>query len=131
MCLCNEVQWTSLREVWRVESAFDHSRINSQNGEDDAGEENQRQLVDILHADKHHQSHEGENDASIHTHVVEHCSFSFGAVQAFHAKYSRVWSYVDLQHRKEWKSLKITDRVHFKNVIIGNICIFALDTQKA
>lgn len=97
----------SLREVWRVEGAFDHSSINSQNGEDDTGEENQRQLVHILHTNKHHQRHEGENDAAIHTHVVQHCSFGFRAVQTFDLKYGCVWSYVDL-HRK--KVSKMTDQ---------------------
>lgn len=43
------------REDWGVDGGLDDSSIDSQDGENDTGQEDQRQLIDIFDTHKHHQ----------------------------------------------------------------------------
>lgn len=62
-----------LREIRRFEGRDQRSRVDGHDGDDDAGQEDGRQLVDIFNAHKNQQGHQKEADGAVNTHVVQHC----------------------------------------------------------
>lgn len=54
-----------------VESGGERSDVDGNDGDDDTGQEDGGQLVDILHTDKDEQGHEEETDAAVDPHVVQ------------------------------------------------------------
>lgn len=78
----------------RVKGRHQRSDVDGQDGDDDAGQKDGGQLVDILHSDEDEQTHEQEADGAVDTHVVQHgCPF---AVWAFGGKDGRFGSHVHL-----------------------------------
>lgn len=75
-----------LREEGRVNRGLDDSRIDGEDGEDDTGQKDEGELVDVFHADEHHEGHEGEDDGAVHAHVVQQRCLSLRALQALHLK---------------------------------------------
>ena len=98
-CIYSVVGCLCLREVGRIDRGLDDAGVDGQDGEDDAGQEHQGQLVDVLDADKHHRGHGGQQDGAVHAHVVEQGSLRFGSFQAFQGKDGRFGIYVDLKYR--------------------------------
>lgn len=88
------------REDRGVKGGLDDSSINSQDGEDDTGQEDQCQLVYILDPHKHHQSHEAQNNGPVHPHVVEESCLCLRPLQALDLKNGRLRNDVYL---REWK----------------------------
>lgn len=88
-----------LREYGRVDGGLDDAGVDSQDGENDAGQKHQCQLVDILDADEHHRSHGGQQDGPVHTHVVQQGSLCLGTFQALQGKDGCFGRYVDLKDR--------------------------------
>lgn len=60
-----------LREVWRLKNGLDDSGVNGQDRQNDAGQEDKRQLVDVLHANKDDHRHQCQAARAVNTHVVE------------------------------------------------------------
>lgn len=89
-----------LREVGRLNPRLDDAGIDGQDGENDAGQEDQSQLIDVFDADKHHGGHGGEQDGAVHAHVVEQSRFRLCAFQALQGENGRLGYNVDLnEHR--------------------------------
>lgn len=66
-----------LREMWRFEGGDQRSDIDGNDGDDDAGQEDGGQFVDVLHAHKDQQGHQEETDGAVDPHVVQHgCPFA-------------------------------------------------------
>lgn len=86
-----------VREVRRLDGGLDDSSIDSQDGENDAGQKHQSQLVDILYANKHHCGHGGQQDGPVHAHVVKQGSLRFGTFQALQGEDGCFGNYVDLK----------------------------------
>lgn len=86
-----------LREVGGVDGGLDDAGVDGQDGEDDAGQKHQGQLVDVLDADKHHRCHGGQQDGAVHAHVVKQGSLRLSTFQPFQGKDGRFGSYVDLK----------------------------------
>lgn len=86
-----------LRKVWRVDCGLDDPGVHGQDGEDDTGQKHQGQLVDVLHANKHHCGHGDQEDGPVHTHVVKQGSLRLGAFQSLQGKDGRFGSYVYLK----------------------------------
>lgn len=63
-------QLRHLREIGRLNAGLDDSSVDGQNGEDDAGQKHQGQLVHILDANKYDSGHGGQQDGPIHAHVI-------------------------------------------------------------
>lgn len=89
-----------LREDRRVDGSLDDSSINSQDGEDDTGQEDQCQLVDIFDAHKHHHCHEAQDNGTIHPHVVEESRLSLRPLQALNLENGCLRNDINL---KVWK----------------------------
>lgn len=69
------------RKLWRLEGGDQCTHINGNNGDDDTGQENGCQLVDVLDANKDQQGHEEEADGAVNPHIVQHgCPFAFRVV---------------------------------------------------
>lgn len=84
-----------LREIRWFEGRDQRSRVDGHDGDDDAGQEDGRQLVDIFNAHKHQQGHQQEADGAVNTHVVQHCRpFAFWV---FCLENGRLWSDVHLE----------------------------------
>lgn len=95
-CLCCHC----LREFGRVDGGLDDPGVDCQDGENDAGQEHQGQFVDVLHANKHHCGHGGQQDGPVHAHVVEQGGLRLGTLQALQGKDGRFGRYVDLKKRR-------------------------------
>lgn len=55
------------------------SDVNGDDGDNDTGQEDGRQFVDVLYTDKDQQGHQKETDGAVDTHVVQHsCTFALG-----------------------------------------------------
>lgn len=52
------------------ESGDQRSCVDGHYGDDDAGQEDGRQFVDIFHAHKNQQGHQEKADGAVNTHVV-------------------------------------------------------------
>lgn len=79
--------------MWGFEGGDQRSRVDGHNGDDDAGQEDGRQLVDIFHAHKHQQGHQEEADRAVNTHVVQQGHpFAFSVLEN-----GRLWSDVHLE----------------------------------
>lgn len=89
-----------LREDGGVDGGLDDSGVNGHDGEDDTGQEDQRQLVHISDPDKHHQHHEAQHDGAVHPHVVEESQLCLLALQALDLKDGCLGDDINL---KEWK----------------------------
>ena len=100
---CEAKLFPNLREDRRVDGGLDHPGVHGQDGEDDTGQEDQRQLVDILHPHEHHQGHEAEHDGAVHPHVVQEGRLGLGPLQALDLKDGRLRHDVDLQGKGEEK----------------------------
>lgn len=61
-----------LREIWRFEGGDQRSDIDGNDGDDDAGQEDGGQFVDVLHAHEDQQGHQEETDGAVDPHVVQH-----------------------------------------------------------
>lgn len=59
-----------LREIWRFERGDQRPDIDGDDGDDDAGQEDGGQFVDIFHTHKHQQRHKEETDGAVDPHVV-------------------------------------------------------------
>lgn len=86
-----------LRKLWWVKRCLDDSCINRKDGEYDASEEHEGQLVDILYTYKDYNRHEGQHDGAVHTHVIQQRCLGFCPLQTFHFENSSCWHNVDLQ----------------------------------
>lgn len=86
-----------LREVGRIDAGLDDAGVDGQDGENDAGQKHQGQLVHILYADKHHRGHGGQQDGPVHAHVVQQGGLCLGTLQALQGKDGRFGRYVDLK----------------------------------
>lgn len=62
-----------LRKVRLSEGRDKSSDVDGNNGDDDTGQEDGSQFVHIFNAHKDQQGHQDETDASIDSHVVQHC----------------------------------------------------------
>lgn len=62
----------NLREIGFVEGGDKRSDVDGNNGDDDTGQEDGGQLVDVLHTDKDEERHQEETDAAVDPHVVQH-----------------------------------------------------------
>lgn len=60
------------RKIWGFKDGLDDPRVDGEDGEHYARQEDQRQLVDVLHAHKDHQSHESQTAGAIDSHVIQH-----------------------------------------------------------
>lgn len=64
--------------MWLFKGGDQRSYVDGNNWDDDAGQEDGRQFVDILDTHKDQQGHQEEADAAIDPHVVQHGStFAF------------------------------------------------------
>lgn len=73
-----EIRDKRLREMWRFEGGDQRSDIDGDDGDDDAGQEDGGQFVDIFHPHKDQQGHQEETDGTVDPHVVQHgCPFTF------------------------------------------------------
>lgn len=99
LCLCSVfcLGCCCLREFGSVNAGLDDPGVDGQDGENDAGQKHQGQLVDVLHAHKHHRGHGGQQDGAVHTHVVQQGGLCFGTLQALQGKDGRFGCYVDLK----------------------------------
>lgn len=79
-----------IREDRRLEGGFDHSSVDGEDRADDAGEEDESQLVHVLHSYKHHNGHEAEHQRAVYTHVVQHGGLGLGSLQTLHLKNGRL-----------------------------------------
>lgn len=86
-----------LREYRRVDGSLDDPGVDSQDGENDAGQKDQGQLVDVLDADKHHGGHGGQQDGAVHAHVVQQGGLCLGTLQTLQGEDGRFGHYVDLK----------------------------------
>lgn len=86
-----------LREFWRIERCLDDPSVDGEDGENDAGQKHQCQLVDVLDADKHHRGHGGQQDGPVHAHVVQQGGLRLGTLQALQGEDGRLGCYVDLK----------------------------------
>lgn len=89
-----------LREHWRIDGGLDDTSVDGQDGENDTGQKNQGQLVDIFDADKHHRGHRGQQDGPVHAHVVQQGGLRLGPLQALQRKDCCFGQYVDLKQRR-------------------------------
>lgn len=92
--------WRRLREHWRIDGGLDDTGVDGQDGENDTGQKNQGQLVDIFDADKHHRGHRGQQDGPVHAHVVQQGGLRLGPLQALQRKDGCFGRYVDLKQRR-------------------------------
>lgn len=99
--LCSSFPLDS-REHRGVDGGLDDAGVHGQDGEDDAGQEDQRQLVDVLDADKHHGGHGGEQDGAVDAHVVEQRRLGLGPLQPLQREDGRFGSDVDLMDTRRW-----------------------------
>ncbi len=60
-----------LRKNWRFKDGFDDPGVDGQDGQHHTGQEDQRELIDVLHTDEHHESHERQTARPINTHVIQ------------------------------------------------------------
>jgi len=88
-----------LREIRNVDGGYDDADVDGQDGENDAGQKDEGQLVDILHADKHHRGHGDQKEGPVHAHVVQQGGLCLGALQALEGKDGRLGTYVDLKQK--------------------------------
>ena len=88
---------SGLREDRGVDGGLDDPGVHGQDGEDDAGQEEQRQLVDVLDPHEHHQGHEAQHQGAVHPHVVQQGRLRLHPLQAFDLKDGRLRNDVDLQ----------------------------------
>lgn len=86
-----------LREHWGINGSLDDAGVDGQDGQNDAGQKNQGQLVDILDTDKHHRGHRGQQDGPVHAHVVQQSGLRLGPLQALQRKDGRFGHNVDLK----------------------------------
>lgn len=86
-----------LREHWGIDGGLDDAGVDGQDGENDAGQKNQGQLVDVLDTDKHHRGHRGQQDGPVHAHVVQQSGLRLGPLQALQRKDGRFGHNVDLK----------------------------------
>lgn len=86
-----------LREYGWFDGGLDDAGVDSQDGENDAGQKDQSQLVDILHTHKHHRGHGGQQDGPIHPHVVQQGGLCLSTLQALQGKDGCFGCYVDLR----------------------------------
>lgn len=82
------------------EGGDQRSRVDGHDGDDDAGQEDGRQLVDIFHTHKNQQRHQEEADGAVNTHVVQHgCPFAFWV---FGLENGCLWSDVHLEEASRY-----------------------------
>lgn len=62
---------SALREVGRLENGLNGPGVDGDDRDDDTGQEERGQLVDVFHPHKDHHGHEAETDGAVHPHVVE------------------------------------------------------------
>lgn len=63
----------------RFEGRDKRSDVYGDDGDDDTGQEDGRQFVDVLDTNKDQQGHQEETDGAIDAHVVQHsCTFALG-----------------------------------------------------
>lgn len=86
-----------IREDGRLEGGLDHSSVDGEDGTDDTGEEDERQLVHVPHSYKHHQGHEAQHQCAVNTHVVQHGGLGLGSLQTLHLKDRPLWNNVHLR----------------------------------
>lgn len=67
-----EIHNQNLREQWWFESGDQCADIDGNNGDDDAGQEDGGQFVDVLHTHKDQQGHLEETDGAVDPHVIQH-----------------------------------------------------------
>ncbi len=60
-----------LRKNWRFKDGFDDPGVDGQDGQHHTGQEDQRELINVLHTDEHHESHERQTARPINTHVIQ------------------------------------------------------------
>lgn len=96
--LCSE--WWRLREHRRIDGGLDDAGVDGQDGEDDTGQENQGQLVDVFDPDEHHRGHGGQQDGPVHAHVVQQRGLRLGSLQALQGKDGRLGDDVNLKRRR-------------------------------
>lgn len=63
---------SDLRKNRRFKDGFEDAGVDGQDGQHHTRQEHQRELVDVLHTDEHHHSHECETARAVHTHVIQH-----------------------------------------------------------
>lgn len=90
-----------LREDRGVDSSLNDSSINSKDGENDAGQEDQRQFIHIFDSNKHHQSHQAQHNGAIHPHVVEESRLCLCPLQALQLEDGRLRNDINLKGWKE------------------------------
>lgn len=84
----------------RFEGGDQRSCVDGHDGDDDTGQEDGCQLVDIFHTHKNQQGHQQEADGAVNTHVVQHGRpFAFWV---FGHKNGCLWSNVHLERRQDW-----------------------------
>lgn len=91
---------SDLRENRGFKGRLDDPSIDSQDGQNDAGQEDQSQLVDIFDPHKHHRGHETEHNGAIHAHVVQHRCLHISPLQTLHLKNGCLGEDVDLEKGK-------------------------------
>lgn len=117
-----------LREDRGVDGGLDDPSINSQDGEDDAGQEDQRQLVNIFHPHKHHQCHEAQHNGAVHPHVVEESRFRLRPLQALDLKDGCLRNDINLKERRrkdggiKVDEGEVEERESYKKIIKKTIC---------
>ena len=106
LCLVNQPLFcwiclggSSLRENRRFDARLDDSCVDGQNGEDDARQKHQGQLVDVLYSDKHDRGHRGQQDGAVHAHVVEQRCLRFSTLQTLQRKDCCFGCDIDLRQR--------------------------------
>lgn len=85
----------TLRELRRFEGRDQCADVDGHDGDDDAGQEDGGQFVDVLHTHKDQQGHQEEADGAVDPHVIQH-----GRPLAFRVlclKNGRLRGYVHLQ----------------------------------
>lgn len=92
---------TDLREDGGFNGSLDDSSVNGYDREDDAGQEDQCQLVNIFDPHKHHEWHEAQYDSAIHSHVVEESCFCFWPLEALDLKDGCLRNNIDLKEKRD------------------------------
>lgn len=91
-----------LREMRRFEGRDERSDVNGDDGNDDTGQEDGSQFVDVLHTNKDQQGHQEETDGAVDAHVVQHsCAFALGLLWF---KNGRLWYDIHLKRQTEANS---------------------------
>lgn len=90
----------------RFEGRDERSNVYGDDGDNDTGQEDGRQFVDVLHTNKDQQGHEEETDGAVDTHVVQHsCAFALGMLGF---KDGSLWYDIHLGRQTEADSEKVS-----------------------